>query len=169
MPQSTDPQRLTTDLVSGNRLTQDLSLQSLILSQLERQLDAGVSLLNQGYSLILAESVEDNMQEVKDLAAGMRGLMANLRKLNVDAKNRLTSEVTRAEVNAQKAMSLASELSDANKEVEDFLGESGSNFPPSEASDTQPQVGEKRKIEEPQIRKGDINGVVLNPDAPKEQ
>jgi hypothetical protein len=124
-------------------------------------LDAGVRLLNQGYSLILAESVEDNMQEVKDLAAGMRGLMANLRKLNVDAKNRLTSEVSRAQVNAQKAMSLATELSDANKEVEDFLGESGSNFPPSEDSVTLPVDGP--------VSKPLLNGVMLNPDAPKEK
>ena len=98
------------------------------------------------------------MQEVKDLAAGMRGLMAGLRKLNVDAKNRLTSEVTRAQVNAQKAMSLATELSDANREVEDFLGESGSNFPPSEDSDTPPAVT---------LLKPDINGVSLHPDTLK--
>src|SRR5229473_1975569 len=140
---STVQQHLTIDSVTGNRFKQDLSLQSHILSQLGRQLDADVSLLNQGYSLILAESVEDNMQEVKDLAAGMRGLLANLRKLNVDAKNKLVSEVIRAEINAQKAMSLATELSDANKEVEDFLGESGSNFPSSEALVTPPVVGEK--------------------------
>jgi len=149
---------LIADSVIGNRLALDLSLQSLILSQLERQLDVSVNLLNQGYSLILAESVEDNMQEVKDLAAGMRGLMAGLRKLNVDAKNRLTSEVTRAQVNAQKAMSLATELSDANREVEDFLGESGSNFPPSEDSDTPPAVT---------LLKPDINGVSLHPDTLK--
>ncbi len=158
-----DQQHLTTDLVIGNRLTQDLSLQLLILSQLERHMDVGVNLLNQGYSLILAESVEDNMQEVKDLAAGMRGLMADLRKLNVDAKNKLTSEVTRAQVNAQKAMSLATELSDANKEVEDFLGESGSNFPPSEVLNTPPVVGEKRTIEHTYPRSRTLpNGVTIN-------
>lgn len=98
------------------------------------------------------------MQEVKDLAAGMRGLMADLRKLNVDAKNRLTSEVTRAQVNAQKAMSLATELSDANREVEDFLGESGSNFPPSEDSATLPVVGEVEYVK-PDVN---LNGVILN-------
>src|SRR6266852_3838945 len=158
-----DQQHLTTDLVIGNRLTQDLSLQLLILSQLERHMDVGVNLLNQGYSLILAESVEDNMQEVKDLAAGMRGLMADLRKLNVDAKNKLTSEVTRAQVNAQKAMSLATELSDANKEVEDFLGESGANFPPSEVLNTPPVVGEKRTIEHTYPRSRTLpNGVTIN-------
>lgn len=101
------------------------------------------------------------MQEVKDLAAGMRGLMANLRKLNVDAKNRLTSEVSRAQVNAQKAMSLATELSDANKEVEDFLGESGSNFPPSEDLAT--------PLVDGPVSKPLLNGVMLNPDAPKEK
>ena len=101
------------------------------------------------------------MQEVKDLAAGMRGLLANLRKLNVDAKNKLVSEVIRAEINAQKAMSLATELSDANKEVEDFLGESGSNFPSSEALVTPPVVGEKRQLEYPRP-KADLNGVTLN-------
>ena len=99
------------------------------------------------------------MQEVRDLAAGMRGLMADLRKLNVDAKNKLTSEVSRAHVNAQKAMSLAGELSDANKEVEEFLGESGSNFPPSEASDTPPVAGPK---EAPHYPRTLSNGVTVN-------
>lgn len=99
------------------------------------------------------------MQEVRDLAAGMRGLMAGLRKLNVDAKNKLTSEVERAHVNAQKAMSLAGELSDANKEVEEFLGESGSNFPPSEVSDTPPVAGPK---EAPHYPRTLSNGVTVN-------
>jgi hypothetical protein len=157
-----DQQHLTVDSANGNRLIQDLSLQSLILSQLERQLDAGVSLLNQGYPLIPVESVEDNMQEVKDLAAGMRGLMADLRKVNVDAKNKLTSEVARAHVNAQKAMSLATELSDANKEVEDFLGESGSNFPPSGTLATPPVVGEKREGEHYPRSRTLANGVTVN-------
>jgi len=154
-----DPQPSTIDLVIGNRFKQDLPLQSHILSQLGRQLDADVRLLNQGHSLLPAESVEDNMQEVRDLAAGMRGLMADLRKLNVDAKNKLTSEVERAHVNAQKAMSLAGELSDANKEVEEFLGESGSNFPPSEVSDTPPVAGSK---EAPHYPRTLSNGVTVN-------
>src|SRR6266403_4494523 len=154
-----DPQLSTIDLVIGNRFKQDLPLQSHILSQLGRQLDADVRLLNQGHSLLPAESVEDNMQEVRDLAAGMRGLMADLRRLNVDVKNELTSEVSRAHVNAQKARSLATELRDANKEVEEFLGESGSNFPPSEASDTLPVAGPK---EGPHYPRTLSNGVTVN-------
>lgn len=101
------------------------------------------------------------MQEVKDLAAGMRGLMAGLRKLNVDAKNKLTSEVARAQVNAQKAISLATELSDANKEVEEFLGESGSNFPPLEDSAIPPATGQKREMEH-HTQRTLSNGVTLN-------
>lgn len=157
-----DQQHLTIDLENGNRLIQDPSLQSLVLCQLERHLDAGVSLLNQGYPLIPIESVEDNMQEVKDLAAGMRELMADLRKVNVDAKDKLTSEVKRAHVNAEKAMSLATELSDANKEVEDFLGESGSNFPPSKTLPTPPVVGEKKEGEHYPRPHTLANGVTVN-------
>jgi hypothetical protein len=93
------------------------------------------------------------MREVKDLAAGMKDLLAGLRKANVDAKGALMSEVTRAQGNAKKVQSVAADLREANKEVEEFLGETGSNFPPSEDSKTPQQDGHN---------KADINGVTVN-------
>lgn len=93
------------------------------------------------------------MREVKELAAGMKDVLASLRKSSADAKSAFMSEVERAKVNADKVKSVAKELSDANKEVEDFLGDTGSNFPPSEGSNTQPPA-----------LKADANGVTKNPE-----
>ncbi len=92
------------------------------------------------------------MREVKELAAGMKEVMASLRKESANAKAHFMSEVERAKVNAQKVKSVANELSEANREVEDFLGETGSNFSSSEESVTQP----------PPLVKPDINGVIKN-------
>lgn len=96
------------------------------------------------------------MREVKDLASGMKDAIANIKKLSTDAKSGLLSEIDRAKVNASKVTSFTQELSDANKEVEAFLGDTGSNFPTSEPSPT-PAVKPKPHT--------DINGVTLNPDA----
>jgi hypothetical protein len=94
------------------------------------------------------------MREVKNLALGMREAIANIKKLSADAKSGLDSEVSRALVNADKVRSFTRELSDANQEVEQFLGDTGSNFPPSDGS-TPPQSG---------AISADINGVTVNKD-----
>lgn len=96
------------------------------------------------------------MREVKNLAAGMKDAVASLRKLSADAKSNLDVEISRANVNAGKVNSLAKELKEANLEIEEFLGETGSNFPSSEESDTQPPDAAGH---------ADKNGVTLNKEA----
>lgn len=97
------------------------------------------------------------MKEVHDLASGMKEAIASIKKISADAKNSLAVEISRAQTNASKVKSLATDLKSANLEVEDFLGETGSNFPSSEESATPRVVGPKP----------DINGVILNPEAKK--
>lgn len=97
------------------------------------------------------------MQEVRDLATGMKEAVASLKRISIDARASLDVEIGRAKVNADKVKSLAQGLKEANLEVESFLGESKSNFTPSEGSDTQQQTGLKT----------DVNGVTLNPEGIK--
>ena len=142
----TDQQRLTKDLATGHRLQYSPALQLLILTQVNWELECELRLVR-----------ESTMREVHDLAAGMKDAIAGIKKLAVDAKAGLSSEVSRAQSNASKVRALTADLKAANLEVEDFLGETGSNFPPSGGdSPTPPSTGTP-----------DINGVVLNPDAKK--
>ncbi len=90
------------------------------------------------------------MREVRDLASTMKNSIAAMKKAVADAQSELAVEVDRSMGNAAKVKSVASELREANKEVEAYLGETGSNFPPSEGSNTQ------------QPPTPDRNGVVLN-------
>jgi hypothetical protein len=150
-----DLQRLQRDLASGNRLKFNPALQSLILSQLERTLAAEVQWEN--LSIFYNSVQEDKMKEVHDLASGMKEAIASVKKISADAKSSLAVEISRAHTNASKVKSLATDLKSANLEVEDFLGETGSNFPSSEESTTPRVVGPKP----------DINGVILNPEAKK--
>jgi hypothetical protein len=151
-PWLTDRQRLMTDLVTGNRLLLDPALQFLILNQLSWALDSEVNWQNHLiYSSIVREK---DMREVHDLAAGMKEMIAGVKRAAAEAKNSLSAEINRAHVNADKVKSMTDDLKSANLEVEDFLGESGSNFPPSGNSDT------------PHAH-ADSNGVTLNPGARK--
>lgn len=95
------------------------------------------------------------MREIRDLAAGMKETIASLKKMNIAAKSELNSEVERANVNASKVKAFTKELKDANLEVESFLGETGSNFPTSEGSDT-PQPSGTLELQ------ADRNGVMIN-------
>lgn len=109
------------------------------------------------------------MKEVFDLANGMREAIANLKQSHINAKAELASEITRANVNAKKVQSLAQELKTANKEVESFLGETGSNFPEyQEGSDTQQHdgLGQQAGLDnlpetEKELGQADVNGVSL--------
>jgi hypothetical protein len=155
----TGQQRLRRDLVTGNRLLFNPALQLLILNQLNWELESEVNWQN--HQLISSKAVlakEKGMREMHDLAAGMKDAIAKLKQTAINAKIGLDSEITRANVNADKVNSLTADLSSANKEVEDFLGESGSNFPPSAASATPPVTTPL---------KPDINGVTLNPGTSK--
>lgn len=135
---------------NGNRLDQDIALCTLLLSGVNQSLQ----------EFVVAENRKlwaEQMREVKELAAGMKEVLAGLRKDSADAKGQFMSEAERAKINAAKVRSLAVELSEANKEVEEFLGESGSNFPPTEDSGTSPTP----------LPKPDINGVTISQEAGK--
>ena len=97
------------------------------------------------------------MKEVHDLASGMKEAITAIKKISLDARASLESEISRAHTNASKVKSLATDLKTANLEVESFLGETGSNFSSSEESITLPRP----------TPKSDINGVTLNPEATK--
>lgn len=136
-----------TGLENGNRFSQDVVLRTLVEYGLSKAVLQWVSEENQ---LVW----ENEMREIKELAVGLKESLAALKSASAGAKSSLVSEMQRATVNAQKVQSLAIELKDANKEVEDFLGETGSNFSSSETSST-PAV------------KSDVNGVTVNPEAGK--
>ncbi len=155
MPPFTDQQRLTKDLATGHRLQYSPALQLLILVQINWELEYEIVKQNRLNCLVR----EVQMREVHDLAAGMKDAIAGIRKLAVDAKNGLNTEIGRAQSNADKVRALTADLKSANLEVESFLGESGSNFPPSGGdSSTPPSTGAPH---------ADVNGVTLNPGVQK--
>ena len=84
------------------------------------------------------------------MATGMMEAIASLKKSHVDAKSVLMSEIARANSNAEKVRALAQGLKEANQQVEAFLGQSGSNFPPEEV------------VVHLEPLRADINGVILN-------
>lgn len=141
---------LMTGSDNGNRLDQDNVLCMLLLNGVNQSLQEFVALENR-------KLWAEQMREVKELAAGMKEVLAGLRKDSANAKGQFMAEATRAKVNAAKVRSLAVELSEANKEVEEFLGESGSNFPLSEASEASPTP----------LPHADVNGVTINQDSGK--
>lgn len=150
-------QPLTTDLDGGNRFNQDVVLQALVLSALRQSLSVEVTAINQALW-------ENDMREVSKMAADMRGMVANLKKLNTDAQSGLAAEVSRANVNAEKIKAFTQELKDANLEVESFLGETGSNFSTSEKSDTS---GISDTQQQGTVVPPDKNGVTLNSETSK--
>lgn len=93
------------------------------------------------------------MKEVRDLASGLKESIAAIKKSNLDARNSLDAEIARAQINAGKVNSFTKDLKEANLEVESFLGETNSNFPPSDVLPTPAQA--------------DANGVTLNTEAAK--
>jgi len=76
------------------------------------------------------------MREIRNMAAGMKDAVAALKKDAASATGEFQSELTRAKTNTEKFKSFTTDLKEANQEVEAFLGETGSNFPTSEASPT---------------------------------
>lgn len=131
---------MTTGLENGSRFSQDVVLRTLVEYGVSRSLKLWVLRENQ---LVW----ENEMREIKELSVGLRESLAALKSVSVGAKAALVSEMAIAKVNAQKVQALAAELHEANKEVEAFLGETGSNFSSLEDSSTP---------------KPDSNGVTLN-------
>lgn len=128
------------DLENGT-LRLNTSSQLLLLQQLNWELEAEVLHLNQALG-------QSKMQEVKNLSTGLKDLIASLKSDALKAKERFTNEATRMSTNIGKLGSVSDELSDANKDIEAVLVETGSNFPTSEASEKSGHA--------------DLNGVTLN-------
>jgi len=152
MQQLMDQQTLIPGLVTGNRLDQDVVLLSFIMHRLRRSLQSEVRSINRSISL---NSVGSDMKEVRDLATGLKESIAAIKKASLDARSGLDAEIARSQINAEKVKSFTNDLKEANQEVESFLGESNSNFPSSEDSNTQ------------QHASADKNGVTLNTEASK--
>lgn len=140
---------LMTGLENGNRFSQDVVLRTLVEFGISKSLREWVSEVNR-------LAWENEMREIKELSVGLRESLAALKSASAGAKASLVSEMERAKVNAQKVQSLAVELKEANKEVEEFLGETGSNFSSSEDSSTPAPPSQPR---------ADMNGVTMNKDA----
>ena len=91
------------------------------------------------------------MREVSGLATTIKDTVAKLKAAHVAATKRFNKEVSHSETNLAKVNSFTDELATANKEIEDALGDTGSNFPSSE------DMKLKHKSEDT-----DINGVTPN-------
>lgn len=80
---------------------------------------------------LLIQLKEHNMREIQNLAQVMRDTISDLKKQATDAASGFQTEVGHTKDNIAKVQSLTQELQDANKEVEQVLGQSGSNFTPT--------------------------------------
>jgi hypothetical protein len=147
MQQSTGQPPLIKGLVIGDRVQRNPALQLLILFQIGLELEIELQSINRSISSHTAQG--NVMRELTDMVTGMKQAVASLRSDAANAKGAFQSEVARAQVNTEKVKSFTAELNSANKEVEDFLGVTGSNFPTSGDTATPPVHADR-------------NGVVLN-------
>lgn len=92
------------------------------------------------------------MIEIKSAATSITNMIASLKSQIEAAQTQFNTEGTRAVGNIEKMNSVTTELRDANTMMEQALGTTGSNFPPSGSGSTPPVT--------------DSNGVTLNPNAP---
>ena len=88
------------------------------------------------------------MQEISDMATAMRASIASLKVKAKTATDAFQAEVNNSHTNIDKVTSMTQELKTANQEVEQMLGQSGSNFTPAGSVDT--------------LGPPDINGVRVN-------
>jgi hypothetical protein len=99
--------------------------------------------------------VEDkSMKEISTIAQVMRDSLVTLKAKAKAATDAFQAEVGNSNANIDKVTSMTQELKTANKELEQMLGQSGSNFTPA-------------GLEPTSNTPVDINGVWINPDAPK--
>lgn len=120
------------DLVSGIQLSPSQEL--YVLFGMEYQLDAELLWQNQLIYLEAAsanEWDEDDMKEIKNLSSSLKTMMDGVKSAAADAQAQFQAEAERAKTNAGKVVSVAQDLKTSNLELEAFLGESDSNFPPS--------------------------------------
>ena len=93
------------------------------------------------------ESAEDNeMREMKAITSSLKSLLAGLKQQADAAAQGAADEGKRALSNIDKVNSFTRDLKQSNVEIEQVLGDIGSNFPPSEED----------------LPKTDANGVTLN-------
>lgn len=116
---------------TGNDLSP--SHQLSVMYNLEWVLEQEVRWQNHLTSLKIANA-EDDMREVKALGSSLRDMMDKVKKSAADAQANFQTEAERALSNSDKVKSAAADLKAANLEIESFLGEADSNFPPSEES-----------------------------------
>lgn len=105
--------------------------QLFVMSNLSFVLEKEVEWLNQ-LTYLKTAGAEDEMKEVKALGSSLRFMMDSIKKSASEAQSSFELEAQRALVNSDKVKSAASDLKSANQEIESFLGETQSNFPPSE-------------------------------------
>jgi hypothetical protein len=113
-----------------------------IISQVQRELDAEVATQNRA-----STGDDPNMREINSMATVLRDAIAALKQQTLDATASFQAEVNNSKANLSKVTSMTGELKAANQEVEQMLGQSGSNFTPSSESTSTP---------------ADINGVTVN-------
>lgn len=131
--------------VSTNGL--DSATREHIMAQLQRELDAEV--ISQNKQARLQRDMD--MREVSGMAQTLRDAIATLKSKTASATAAFQAEVNNSNVNIDKVTSLTSELKAANQEVEQMLGQSGSNFTPATSAEPISTLGPP-----------DINGVQIN-------
>lgn len=98
------------------------------------------------------------MREVKDTANSIKGLLDKLKQSTLDAQAAFGEQVNRGIENAGKLKAAASDLRDANLTMEAVLGDTGSNFPPTETSAAPTPATSVNA----NLGQADINGVSIN-------
>jgi capsule polysaccharide export protein KpsE/RkpR len=85
------------------------------------------------------------MREIKDLASTIRGSVAKLRADVANATSGFAAEIANTQANIGRINSLKQEMSDANKEVEAMLADTGSNYEPQGKPDSNGVIVNKAK------------------------
>ena len=90
------------------------------------------------------------MRDVKNAAISIKDMVAQIKKATDAAQAAFVPEAKNAIVNAGKLVSAAGDLKEANKLMEDALGDTGSSFPSQQESESSSK------------EHADLNGVTLN-------
>lgn len=139
-----EPDALPSDTIRAGGLC--AATREHVIAQVQRELDAEVSAQNRSAT---ASSREFTMRELSNMATTMREAVAALKQKVAASTAAFQAEVGHSTVNVGKVDAMTSELKAANKEVEQMLGQSGSNFTPDGSN----------------LGPADINGVQVNKDA----
>lgn len=91
------------------------------------------------------------MRELSNMASTMREAMAALKLKIANSTQSFQTELGHSQVNIDKVDAVTGELKAANQEVEQMLGQSGSNFTPASSAEPTSTLGPP-----------DSNGVQVN-------